>query len=157
MIELVSLVALMLLCMVGYSGGLVLGRLGRAPEPSLMDLAAQLVVWAGAFLVRGALGKWWALALGLAVGAVAGATVALLARGRGDLRLEGEHGFFRALGNVQARIVMGFLYFTLLAPFALISRLAGDPLALREPEEGASLWFPRRSPPESEEEARRQW
>jgi len=37
----------------------------------------------------------------------------------------------RALGDLQARILLTVFYFLVVAPFALVVRLTADPLALR--------------------------
>ncbi|HET7233557.1 MAG TPA: hypothetical protein VFJ16_26330, partial [Longimicrobium sp.] len=62
--------------------------------------------------------------------------------------------FARAMGNFQSRLLLGALYFILLAPFALFSRLSANPLAA--PADGPSRWRPRAAPPATLEAARRQ-
>jgi hypothetical protein len=37
----------------------------------------------------------------------------------------------RAIGDFQARIILMIFYFVILAPFAFILRLAGDPLGIK--------------------------
>lgn len=37
----------------------------------------------------------------------------------------------RAIGDFQARIILMIFYFVILAPFALILRLGGDPLGIK--------------------------
>ncbi|MFW6193325.1 MAG: hypothetical protein ACOC83_07540, partial [Gemmatimonadota bacterium] len=46
--------------------------------------------------------------------------------------LPAHRRFLLRLGEYQGRLTMGFLYFGLLAPFALMSRLTGSPLRLDE-------------------------
>jgi hypothetical protein len=46
------------------------------------------------------------------------------------------------IGNVQARVLLTLFYFVVVPPFALIVKLAKDPLGLRPPR-GASFWSPR--------------
>lgn len=38
-----------------------------------------------------------------------------------------------SIGTFQARVLLTLLYFSWLAPFGLIVRFGGDPLAIREP------------------------
>jgi len=37
----------------------------------------------------------------------------------------------RAIGDFQARIILMIFYFVILAPFAFILRMAGDPLGIK--------------------------
>jgi membrane associated rhomboid family serine protease len=80
-----SWVALILLTLTGYSAGAVLGLWTRAHErvrttdPSLWDLAVVILLWIGVGLARGlALGRWWAVLLGLGAGLVAGFVLSLI-------------------------------------------------------------------------------
>ncbi|HEY8514245.1 MAG TPA: hypothetical protein VIS07_01890 [Candidatus Binatia bacterium] len=45
--------------------------------------------------------------------------------------------FFHRFGEVMGGIVLGFLYFVLLGPVALVVRLATDPLRRRRPGDTA--------------------
>ncbi|MEW6273092.1 MAG: hypothetical protein AB1689_27765 [Thermodesulfobacteriota bacterium] len=45
--------------------------------------------------------------------------------------------FFHRFGEVMGSIVLGFLYFVLVGPVALVARLATDPLRRRRPSESA--------------------
>ncbi|PWT89205.1 MAG: hypothetical protein C5B54_09330 [Acidobacteria bacterium] len=44
---------------------------------------------------------------------------------------EGWKKIARKIGDFQARIILIIFYFVFLAPFALILRMAGDPLTLK--------------------------
>jgi hypothetical protein len=86
-----SWVALILLTLVGYSGGAVLGLWTRARErvrttdPSLLDLAAVILLWIGVSLARWlGLGRWWAVLLGLGVALVAGFVLSLIQPRQGE-------------------------------------------------------------------------
>ena len=46
------------------------------------------------------------------------------------------------IGNVQARVLLTVFYFVIVPPFALIVKLAKDPLGLRPPRSG-TFWSPR--------------
>ncbi len=49
--------------------------------------------------------------------------------------------FARRMGGFQGRVLLGFFYFTVFAPFGILLRLAGDPLGKRAG--AASGWVPR--------------
>ena len=46
------------------------------------------------------------------------------------------------IGDFQARLILGLLYFGLVGPIALLRRLAADPLGLRRERRG-SYWISR--------------
>ena len=46
------------------------------------------------------------------------------------------------IGNFQARVLLTLFYFAVVPPFAVIVKLAKDPLGLRPPR-GSSFWSPR--------------
>ena len=64
--------------------------------------------------------------------------------------------FVRSVGDFQSRLVLGLVYFVVVAPFALIARLAGDAFDRRTPP-GASHWKPRRSNSTNFQECERQF
>jgi hypothetical protein len=68
---------------------------------------------------------------------------------------EGWKRLARRIGDVQARVLLTAFYFTVLAPFALVLRWRGDPLAIRP---GAPTGWRRREEPAGTplEQARRQ-
>lgn len=59
------------------------------------------------------------------------------------------------IGDIVGRIVLTALYFTVVLPFGIGSRLTSDPLQLK-PTQAASYWHERPAQPVSLEEARRQ-
>jgi hypothetical protein len=177
--EFVSGLALVLLSLVGYSSGSVIGARGRVAAPAILDLLVVVCVWVVALVTRGALGKWLAIAVWLVVGLMVGAVLAALRRGsyakakaadssqagsRGPLAAiwEGWKAFSRRMGNYQSRVLMGFLYFTVVLPFGLGVTLFGDPLKIKHKGEWSdtshSNWQPKHLPVEpSLEEAWRQF
>jgi hypothetical protein len=60
-----------------------------------------------------------------------------------------------AIGNFQARVLLTLFYFAIVPPFALIVKLAKDPLRLRPPR-GESFWIAR-PPADPAEAGRRQF
>ena len=61
-----------------------------------------------------------------------------------------------AIGNFQARVLLTLFYLVIVPPFALIVKLAKDPLSLRPPR-GESFWIARPSPHPTAEAGRRQF
>ena len=62
--------------------------------------------------------------------------------------------FLHRFGEVMGGLVLGFLYFVLLGPIALLARLLADPLRRRRPSGSAFVAWQRAN--ESIEAARRQ-
>ena len=58
------------------------------------------------------------------------------------------------IGNFQARVLLTVFYFVIVPPFALIVKVAKDPLGMREPRT-KSFWTPR--PDADPASARRQF
>jgi hypothetical protein len=146
--------ALVLLALVGYSSGSVLGAKGRTAVPGLADLAVIVVIWIAALATRNALGKWGAIGAWLVMGLVLGA---ILARVRADSYPKAQplntgsglwnawKGFARKMGNYQSRVLMAFIYFTVVLPFGLGVTLLGDPLRIKRTH-GSSNWQPKELP-----------
>jgi len=59
-----------------------------------------------------------------------------------------------AFGDFQGRLFAVLFYFTVFVPFALVTRLAGDPLQLRRP---ARHWLARPSVSSELDDAQRQF
>ncbi len=164
--EFVSGLALVLLTLVGYSSGAVLGARRRTPVPELFDLLLVVVLCATALATRAALGKWLAIGVWLAAGLVAGA---LLARARLSRYPKAEagapsgnlwqawKGFARRMGNYQSRMLMALLYFSVVLPFGLAMTALSDPLHIKRTGI-SSNWEPKHNPVKpSLEEAGRQY
>ncbi|MEJ2747943.1 MAG: hypothetical protein P8183_08535, partial [Anaerolineae bacterium] len=56
--NLLSILALILLALVGYSAGATAVARGKAVTPSIGDLLLVLVIWVAALALRGTLGHW---------------------------------------------------------------------------------------------------
>lgn len=149
--DFVSGLALVLLTLVGYSSGSVLGAKGRTAVPGIADLAAVILMWIAALATQSALGKWAALGAWLVVGLLLGA---LLARMRADSYPKAQplntgsglwnawKGFARKMGNYQSCVLMAFIYFTIVMPFGLGVTLFSDPLGIKRPDD-SSNWQPK--------------
>jgi hypothetical protein len=170
-----SIFALIMLVLVGYSGGSVLGRAGRIPLPTPIDLVIVAALWTLAFWIRPSAGKWWAIVFGVAMALAVGIAVAAI-RGKsifprrrhvqaaaarsGSAPSSGPLGWWRRfaneLGNFQGRLVMAFLYFGFVTPFALLggrSRKTGRLVAAAD----GSRWRIRKSTSSNLESAKRQF
>jgi len=155
-----------LLTLVGYSSGAVFGAPRRTPVPALLDLAVVLALWGAALVTRPELGKWGAIGVWLAVGILDGAVLSRVRAGRypeakASTQAAGLwqawKGFARRMGNFQSRVLMAFLYFTVVLPFGLGVALLGDPLRLK-PGAAESNWRPKHLPVKpSVAEAERQY
>ena len=157
--ELISGLALVLLTLVGYSSGAVLGARGRMAVPGLLDLLVVVAMWAVALSTRHPLGKWGAIGVWLVIGLGVGALLARVRASRyPSAPLEGPTGeappsfpgrlwrgwkrFSRQMGNYQSRALMAFLYFTVVLPFGLVVTLLDDPLTIKQPP-SRSNWQPK--------------
>lgn len=174
--DVLGAVALVLLTLVGYSSGNALAGRRKRLVPGIVDLLVVVVLWVAVFTARAelGLGKWQAIGAGLLLGLVVGALFAALRPGNPDPRArlahlddEGEtrprtapslldrwKAFAAEMGNFQGRMVMGFFYFVVVTPFALISKLGADGGA---PRSGRTFWLERASAPSGLDQARNQF
>jgi hypothetical protein len=63
----------------------------------------------------------------------------------------------QAVGEFQSRLILTLFYFLVVPVFAMLARLAGDPLGLREFKSGASSWKARKREAASLLDAQRQY
>jgi len=144
----------------GYSAGAALAARGRA-VPRLADLLLAFGCAAAAAVLAPRLG--WGGGFAAAVGgAMALGAAAALARppaaarptDAADEPRSAWKRFARRMGNFQARLVLGAMYFVFVAPFALAGRFTANPLA--PPDAGASRWRARPPVPPTLDHSRRQ-
>lgn len=171
--DFVTGLALVLLTLVGYSSGTVLGGKGRRVVPGLLDLAVVALLWAGALTTRPVLGKMLAILVWIAMGIIAGAALTALRRGRypqasqkepvkskdarGLRRLwEVWKAFAAEMGNFQGRALLAFFYFIIVTPFGVPVRFFSDPLRLRKAK-GSSFWLEEQPASSTLEKAREQF
>lgn len=166
-----SVIMLFLLTLMGYSIGVAQGAPGKRVSPQLLDLVVIVLLWAAAFASRASLGKWLAVLVWLGAGALVGLLVARLQKTGGypadkfSLPSDAQPAWRRAWlrwrhfsmksGDYQSRVLLAFLYFILVLPFALIFRLSGDRLNLRKAPD-KSVWHEWDTTTKTIEEARRQ-
>ena len=89
MISFLSGLALVLLTLVGYSSGSVLGAKGRAVVPNILDFLVVIALWIAALVTRDTLGRWSSIAIWMALGLFLGM---ILARIRADGYQEAQPG-----------------------------------------------------------------
>lgn len=152
--DFVSGLALILLTLVGYSSGSVLGAKRRTAVPGIADLLVAVALWTAALNTRNALGKWSAVGIWLAIGLILGAVLAWvrassypkaqpLSTGSGLWNV--WKVFAGKMGNYQSRVLMAFVYFTVVLPFGLGVTILGDPLRIKRAC-GNSNWQPKELP-----------
>jgi hypothetical protein len=171
--DFLSGLALVLLTLVGYSMGAVIGAKDRLPAPQWLDLAVVVVLWVSAIFSRSALGKWIAIGVWLVAGGLVSFVLSSARRNKmpsktkkaaipgqeGKLfrRLwEDWKGFATEMGNYQSRMLLAFFYFLIITPFGVLVRLFGDPLRTRF-STNLSFWDKRPSINSGLDEARRQF
>jgi hypothetical protein len=164
--------ALVLLTLVGYSGGRVLPRRDHAVSPVLVDMPMILVLWVGGLVSEGLFARWASILLWIVIGLVIGSLFTLLTRKTlppekeapdySSLSFlkriwEGWKFFAQGMGNFQARLILYFFYFVIVLPFGLLTRIFMDPLQKRQRKSG-SLWIERHQITDNDiESARRQF
>jgi hypothetical protein len=171
--EALSILALLLLTMVGYSSGATItaGR-GRSTAPGLLDLGFLVALWILALLTRPALGKWqsiliWVTAAALLAGFLARIRIGPKPASEPKPKVkrdgpwwrsawEGWKSFAAEMGNYQGRLLLAAFYFIVLTPWGLMVRLLSDPLRTRTPST-SSHWAERNALSPDMEEAQRQF
>ncbi len=172
------LIALLLLTLVGYSIGAVLGAAAsrtkgqtRIASPQLGDLGWIILLSTAALYSRAYLGKWRAVGVWMLI-ALAFAAAWTWVRRRTLLTVDrdqeraanqpifqrlwaGWKRFARQMGNFQGRVLLAFFYFGIVTPFGLAVRLFSDPLHLQY-DPGRSFWLDRPPAAANIETARRQ-
>ena len=145
--EFIAGLALILLTLVGYSSGSVLGASGHDPTPRILDLLVVVVLWTAALATRSALGKWGAIVIWLVIGLIVGMVLARLriasyskaqAVDTGPGLWNAWKGFSRRMGNYQSRVLMAFIYFVIVLPFGLGVTLLADPLKIKQTKAGSN-------------------
>lgn len=167
--NLLSILALIMLVLVGYSAGVTAVARWKAVAPTIWDLLLVLAIWVIAFVLRSTLGHWlsvlvWLVAAGVIGGVVTAvrpnlppASVPLTRKFDNPFRRLWEWWklFAQDMGNFQGRLLMGFFYFIIVTPFGLGARLTSDALHLRPPQ-SSSGWQVKQAMAHTLEESRRQ-
>ena len=176
--ETLSYIVLILLSLVGYSAG-VTKRAGESDtaEPELIDITVILLIWTAAIFSRLTfeLNKWFLILLGVFISFIVGFTVHWIRMPKDRFPLDEKKAspdrnerltrknlwaewkeFSKRMGGFQSRMLLSFIFFTLITPFALIIKIFSDPLNLKN-RTGETHWQERKDPSLSLEDYKRQF
>lgn len=172
MFDFFSGLALVLLTLVGYSSGAVIGSRDKSVAPKLLDLGVVVVLLTTALTSRTVLDRWVAIGVWLVIGGLASLMLSRVRRDKMSAEAarrvparegnpfthlwESWEGFAADMGNYQGRILLAFFYFVVVTPFGLLVRLLSDPLRIRY-SAGNSFWVSRSGVSTELDEARRQF
>jgi hypothetical protein len=157
-VEALSYIVLILLSLVGYSGGAA-GRAGKRVDlkPKVLDLILVALIWAAALYSRLTfdVNKWLLILVWLGIAAVIGWTaVSFRKLEKKEKEEEAEElpsnivkrlwhrwmRFSKRMGSFQSRVMLSFFFFLLISPVALIIRTLGDPLKIKGKKTMSSYW-----------------
>jgi gas vesicle protein len=176
--ETLSYIVLILLSLAGYSAG-VTSRAGREtePEPRLLDIFLVLIIWTAAIFSRITfdLSKWIFFLFGVLAGFIIGFVVHWLvlpkdssspkkkaSSSERENKIDKKNlwekwkDFSKRMGGFQSRMLLSFIFFILIAPFALAVKIFSDPLNLKT-QKGETHWQKRKALSQSLEDYKRQF
>lgn len=171
--EFLSALALILLTLVGYSMGAVLGARDKEPTPRLLDLMVIVVLWILALLSRPVLGRWLTIGVWIIVAGVISIVLSYARRHTMPAKPEQYHAgnrddspmrriwkiwkiFATEMGNYQGRLLFAIFYFVVVTPFGVLVRLFSDPLKTKSIQ-SSSFWQIHSETSSEIEDARRQF
>jgi len=174
--ETLSFIVLILLSLVGYSGGAA-GKAGKLTDikPQIVDLIIVLLIWAGAIYskITFDLNKW----LLILIWVVLSATIGILAIFFRKLPKEQSsnnkkperaqnipikklwhtwENFSKRMGGFQSRIILSFFFFIFVSPVALAVKMFSDPLNIKH-QTTKSHWLSKKEIKTDLEQSRRQF
>ena len=169
-----SFMALILLSLVAYSGGVV-GKAGKSSDikPQIIDLCLVLIIWAGAIYSRLTFrfNKWLLILIWVVLGALIGILSAWPRKVRGNKPKitsketspnllkhiwQSWKAFSLRLGSFQSRIWLSLFFFIFVSPAAVLVRLFSDPLGIKKCGK-VSHWLPKKEIGSDLEQYRRQF
>jgi hypothetical protein len=174
--EILSFVALILLSLVGYSGGVV-GKVGKSVEikPQAVDLFLLLVLWTAGITSKltFALNKWLLILLWIVVAILLGFCRASFRKKTKRISSTQEKEldypsdlvrrlwrkwihFGHRMGSFQSRVLLSFFFFIIVSPFALAVKWFSDPLRIKRQEQDTH-WHTRKDEKQNIEQFRRQF
>jgi len=174
--EILSFVALILLSLVGYSGGVV-GKAGKSVEikPQIVDLFLLLFLWTAGVFSKStfALNKWLLILSWIVLAILLGVCRAFFRKKTMDISFALEKpddlrsGLMRKLwtqwkhfghrmGSFQSRVLLSFFFFIIVSPFALAVKWFSDPLGIKR-QKHDTHWNIRRDEKLDIEQFRRQF
>jgi len=175
--EPLSYIILILLSLVGYSGGAT-GRAGKNTDlkPIILDLILVVLIWTAAIYSRLMydFNKWLMILIWIGISAVVGIAAVSFRRLPRDIESgqqdSGEippaffkrlwfrwTGFSKSMGSFQSRILLSFFFFVIISPAALIIKMLGDPLQIKKKKTMDTYWLAKTQTPAELEDYRRQF
>jgi len=176
-LEALSYIVLVLLSLVGYSGG-ASGKAGKTADlkPMVLDLALVALIWTAALYFRLTFGfnKWLLILVWVGISVAVGMLAVSFRRlpvkdqsQRGEVEelppgifkriWQRWTGFSKRMGSFQSRVMLSFFFFIIVSPAALMIKMLGDPLRIKKKEDLETYWVAK-TPSSSElEDYRRQF
>ena len=174
--ETLSFIALILLSLVGYSGGAV-GKAGKFEDlkPQIIDLILVMIIWIGAIYSRITfdLNKWLLILMWVILSILIGVFAILVRKLIGEKSLSNKEvekapknpikrlwqrwkDFSKRMGSFHTRIIFSLFYFIFVTPFALGVRIFSDPLKIKH-QGSKSHWLSKKEIKYDLEQYRRQF
>ncbi len=174
--ETLSFIVLILLSLVGYSGG-ASAKAGKLTDlkPQLIDLILILLIWVGAIYTRITfdLNKWLLILVWVILSIIIGILAILFRKlskeqssnNKGPEKLsknplkklwQSWKNFSKRMGSFQSRIMFSLFYFIFVTPFALGVRIFSDPLNIKH-HSSKSHWLSKKEIKYDLEQYRRQF
>jgi hypothetical protein len=176
-VEALSYVVLVLLSLVGYSGGAT-GRAGKNIDlkPVVLDLILVVLIWSAEIYSRLMLdfNKWLMILVWVGASAVVGIVAVTFRRLPRDTPPEQEgmqetassffqrfwhrwKAFSRRMGSFQSRVMLSLFFFIIISPAAVLIKGLGDPLRIKKTKAADSYWLTKAESSAELEDFRRQF
>ena len=171
--EIISSIALILLSLVGYSGGAVSGS-GKIsePKPVILDLFLIVCIWVAAIYTKLSfpINRWLLILCFLAAAFLIAVAASKILK-RKPAQAENEEpdqsssslslwerwkAFSKKLGSFQSRSLLSLFYFVIASPFALAVKIFSDPLRLKH-KNSQSHWLSRKALHSTQDDFRKQF
>ena len=175
--EVLSYIVLVLLSLVGYSGGVTI-RAGKKVDlkPVLLDLVLVALIWAGALYSRLTydFNKWLLILVWVGISVVVGIVAVSFRRLQRENESQQQEtkypssGIFKKLwhrwtefskkmGSFQSRVMLSFFFFIIVSPVAVLIKLFGDPLSIKRKKAMDTYWSAKMPSSTEIEDYRRQF
>jgi len=176
-VEVLSYIVLVLLSLVGYSGGATI-RAGKKVDlkPVLLDLVLVALIWAGALYSRLTydFNKWLLILVWVGISVVVGIVAVSFRRLQRENESQQQEtkypsagifkrlwhrwtGFSKRMGNFQSRVMLSFFFFIIVSPVAVLIKLFGDPLSIKRKKAMDTYWSDKTLSSKEIEDYRRQF
>jgi len=149
-----SVIAQILLTIVGYSLGALAAGKRKVVIPALVDIAALTAIVAAVYAIPHGLSGWIVKITGIAAGFGLGLLLTLMRRrgfpeadtaqvaaAAGTLKRirVGMQAFGMRMGNYTSRVMLAVFYLVLIGPFAILTRLLKNPIKTTG-KQGSAVW-----------------